>query len=384
MVNVRGRERRPAQRKAAGFVYRERSADAVKKRAERKGGRFDSIFKQSFDSWRPKVGANRIRILPPTWDDFDHYGFRIFVHRFIGPDNSTYLCPSKMLNKKCPICAAVKETRDAGEEEEAKRMSAVEQFVYWVLDRDEKDPSPELTAFSWTMDRDIAKLTIDDRTGKILLIDHPDDGFDLTFDRDGQGMKTRYSAYRIDRESSPISEDEAEQEEVLSLISKNPIPDCLQYYPPDYLQRMLDGTASEKDEDLDEEGAADEDEEETPKRKVKAKADGKGRRDEDEEEEERPRRKARARDDEEEAEDESEDEPAEDESEEEAEEEAPRRKSRRAADDEEEEEEEQPRRKARARDEEEEVEDEPAEDESEDETEEEEEPPRRKAVKRRR
>lgn len=81
--------------KAKGFQYKPRTADQVKGRATRKSSRYDSIFKQGFDSYRPKQGDNLIRYLPPTWDDADHYGYTAFVHRGIGPDNATYLCPDR-------------------------------------------------------------------------------------------------------------------------------------------------------------------------------------------------------------------------------------------------------------------------------------------------
>ena len=45
----------------AGFVYKPRTADQVKNRANRKTSLFDSIFKQGFDTYRPKIGDNLFR-----------------------------------------------------------------------------------------------------------------------------------------------------------------------------------------------------------------------------------------------------------------------------------------------------------------------------------
>src|ERR1700693_6132381 len=98
--------KKKSSEKRSGFSYTPRDPDKVKERAEQTGSRFDSPFIDRFDTFRPKVGDNLIRILPPTWDDHDHYGFDIWVHSYIGPDNGTYLCLNKMQNKPCPICKA--------------------------------------------------------------------------------------------------------------------------------------------------------------------------------------------------------------------------------------------------------------------------------------
>lgn len=248
-----GTTRRPAPaKKAGGFVYHERSVDSVKARAERQGGGFETPYK-NVDLFRPKAGDNRIRILPPTWEPHDHYALQVWVHAYMGQDSSTYLCPYKMLKKKCPICEAQKEAQAAGEADEAKAFAPKEQFVCWVVNRDEdEDAPPQLYAMSWTMDRDIAALCHDKRKGKILMIDHPDKGFDLSFKRQGQGFKTRYFGMAIDRESSPISDDPDKQEEVLAFIQENTIPNLLAYRDYNYLAAVIQGGAEESDPELDE------------------------------------------------------------------------------------------------------------------------------------
>lgn len=251
--------------KAKGFQYKPRTADQVKGRATRKSSRYDSIFKQGFDSYRPKQGDNLIRYLPPTWDDADHYGYTAFVHRGIGPDNATYLCPRKMLNKPCPICEAQKDAKDAGEAEEAAALNVAERIISWVVDRDADDPEkPLIYDTSWTQDRDIVSLCVNERSGEILMIDHPDKGFDVTIKRTGTGMKTKYYGYAVARDDSPIHDSEKVQDEILDYIKENPIPDTLNFYDYDYLKGVLSGNVAAKDEVLDEE-------EEAPAAKAKPK-----------------------------------------------------------------------------------------------------------------
>ena len=245
--------------RSKGFVYKPRTVDQIKERATRKASRFDSIYKQGVDTYRSKIGDNLFRYLPPTWDDADHYGYTIFTHFGIGPDNSTYLCLRKMLNKPCPICEAAKEAKDAGEADEAKALSYSERIVSYILDRDGDDPEkPLVFDQSWTQDRDVVSLCVNERTGEILMIDHPDKGFDVSFKKQGVGLRTKYYGYQIARDDSPIHDSEKVQDEILDYIKENPIPDALNFYDYDYLKGVLSGTVAAKDEVLDK------DEDDTP------------------------------------------------------------------------------------------------------------------------
>jgi hypothetical protein len=313
----RDRDRRPTGKKpsgGSGFKYHPRGEEEVRKRAEQRGGQFDSIFRSGVDRWRPKDGENVIRILPPTWENHEHYGYDIWLHSFVGPDKSTYLCPSKMLNKPCPICNASREAKRAGEEEEAKQLAATKRVAMWVIDRSEESTTPKLFDMSWSMDRDVAALCHNKRTGKVLLIDHPDKGYDISFSRTGKGLNTRYIGMAVDREDSPVMSDEDEQQQVLDYVQENPIPDQLKFYDEAYLENMISGSADEHDKDLDEDG--DDDRPSKPSRKP-------SRRDEEEdveeeaEEEERPRKPSRKPSRRDEDEDPAEDEEVEAEAEEE-------------------------------------------------------------------
>lgn len=300
--------------RSSGFSYKPRSEKNVKDRAEQTGGKFDSIFLPGFDSFRPKVGDNAIRILPPTWEgDHEHYGMDIWVHGFVGPENGSYLCLSKMKNKPCPICDAARETKDAGEAEEAKKLEAKRRVLVWILDRDGEDPDkPILYSMGWTTDRDIAALCHNKKTGKVLLIDHPDEGYDIQFKRKGtKATNTEYYGWQVDRDSSPICDKSKTQEEVLEFITENPLTDVLKYFDGAYLQKVMDGTTEQRDEDADDEeedrprgkrGDDDDEEEEKSSRRSRDADDDdqeeekpRRRRDDDEDEEEKPRERVRAR-----------------------------------------------------------------------------------------
>jgi hypothetical protein len=306
LSSKKGSKSKPGKKKSS-FVYKERDPASVKARAEQTGGRFDSTVKPNVEMFKFEQGDNSFRILPPTWDDHEHYGYDVWVHRNVGADNSAYLCLNKMKGKSCPICALYKELKDDGQDEDAKSIAPTRRVYMWVIDRDAEDDAPKLMDMSWTMDRDVSALCQNKKTGKTLLIDHPDEGYDVTVKRQGTGLKTRYFGISIDREPSPISDDPDVQEGVLEYVQENPIPSVLNFYDAKYLDRILSGTSEEADEDLDEDEEDEDDKKKSKATKRKKPAKGGKRKpaedDEDEEEEEEE-----SDDDESDEDDESEDE----------------------------------------------------------------------------
>jgi len=286
MVNRRENDRDKGRR--PGFVYRKRDPKVVKERAEQQGGNFDSIFKNGVDRFTPAQGSNQIRILPPTWEDHEHYGYDVWVHRDVGADNATYLCLQKMKGKRCPICEAEKELREDGDKDDADKIKAKKSTLVYILERDSKVDTPQVWQMSWTMDKDIAALCQNPKTGKVLVIDHPDHGYDVMFNRTGQKLRTRYSGIAIDRDESPIEESSKAQREILEFITENPLPSVLNYYSAEHLETVLSGTTKDKDDDM-----ADDDDDK-PRKKKRA------REVEDDEEDERPSRRKASRDDDEE------------------------------------------------------------------------------------
>jgi gp32-like DNA binding protein len=300
MVN-RMKNRADRDKGRGGFVYQSRDSKTVKDRATQTGAVFDSIFKSGFDVFKPKGGTNSIRFLPPTWEDPEHFGYDIWVHGYVGSDNSSYLCPNKMKNKPCPICEAQKEAKDAGEDDEAKKLTPRKRTVAWLIERDGDTDMPQLYAMSWTVDRDIAVLCNNEKTGKVLEIDHPEKGYDVSFKRKGDGLKTEYYGFNIDRDDSPIEDKEKKQDEILAYIEENPIPSVLKFYSEDHLRKVIEGTAaSEDDDDKGRRGRRrkdDDDEDDKPRGR------GRGKDDDDDSEDDKPRGRGRGKDDDDDAED---------------------------------------------------------------------------------
>ena len=84
---IRGERQKSSNRGLAGFCY-------VK---------LDLLEREGIGQFRAEEGDNFIRILPPFKDD-EFFGKEVHVHRGVGVDNRTFLCPKKMWDKRCPIC----------------------------------------------------------------------------------------------------------------------------------------------------------------------------------------------------------------------------------------------------------------------------------------
>ena len=269
-----GKDKKRNRKGGRKFAYKSRDSSMAKDRAEKGGGDFDKIFKENIDMFSPAADDNLIRPLPPTWDEAEHYGYDIYVHYGIGADNQAYLCRKKMLNEACPICEASKEAEREGDSEYAKDLKAKQRVAFFLVDRDNEDKGALMWSSPWGFDKDVCKISVDKRTGEVLALDHPEEGYDIEFEKTGAKMRTKYEGIKIARNASELDNDEA-----LDFIAENPIPDTLNFYSYEHIEDVFGGGdgASKKDEEEPEE------EDEKPSRKSKSKS---RRKDSDEDEDE--------------------------------------------------------------------------------------------------
>jgi len=238
------------KKKKGGFKYKKRSAEDWKKRSEQSGYNRRSFVKEEVTLFRPKDGDNLIRILPPTWEDADHYGHELWVHYAIGADGDTFLDRNKMLGEPDPIEEERMQALNDNDKEYADKLSSKKRVAIYLVDRDEEDKGIQMWSMPWSMDADITTLAVDKRTGEVLDIDDPEDGYDVEFTKTGKGIKTQYGAVAIARKSSSLDNDEA-MEDAIEL----PIPEALVYYEYEEIQKAFNagGTAyDDDDEDEDE------------------------------------------------------------------------------------------------------------------------------------
>jgi hypothetical protein len=340
-------------KKRTGFSYKKRSTENLRKRQNQGGGNREGFLKSEFKVWTPKSGTNWVRILPPTWDGAEHYGLDCHVHYNIGLDSSAFICLDAAdefgydSDEPCPCCALRAKESKRGNEKQAEDLRARKRVLVWMIDRDKESEGPQLWPMPWTIDRDLAQRSVHKKSGEVYAIDDPEDGYDISFEREGANQNTKYTAIDIERKPSPLCDDRELEEDWLAAIEENPLPDCVILADADHIEEELSGGYGRKEDKPERSSTAtrrgrrDEDEEDEEERATKRSraASRRGSRDEDDEDDgdERPaRRRSRARD-----EDEDDDE----------EEKPVRRRRSRAADEDEDDEDEKPkRRKTRSRD----------------------------------
>ena len=241
------RKRRDKKRKGKrGFSYHRRSREDWEKRSEQSGFNRRSMFADSVNVFRPKEDDNLIRILPPTFEDADHYGFEIFVHYSIGPDKDSILCRNKMLGEACPVCEERSRALSDNDKEYADKLSPKKRVCVYLLDRDDEDTGLQLWSMPWTLDADVTTLAIDKRSGEVLDIDDPEDGYDIEFTKTGKGMNTKYVGVAIARKSTELDNDQ-----VLEDAVETPLTETLIYLEYDEIDKLFNGGAGMRDDDDD-------------------------------------------------------------------------------------------------------------------------------------
>lgn len=227
---------------SSSYTYRARSPEQARQRSEKGANDFDRLVKPEIKVWKPNDGLNRIRILPPTWPDADHYGKDLYVHYGVGADRGQYLCLNKMLGKPDPIEEERQVARREGDDKYAKDLEAKRRVGIYLIDRDHEREGVQFWAMPWTLDRDIVKVSMDRSTGEVLPIDHPDEGFDVEFEKKGSKDRTEYLGVAIARRSTPLG-----KESWMDFAVENPIPDQLQFFDYDHIAKAFGGGGEQRD-----------------------------------------------------------------------------------------------------------------------------------------
>jgi hypothetical protein len=237
------------------FVYEQRSVEDVEKRVSN-GSKFDRSLKDFVKMFKPVTGKNRVRILPPTWKDPTHYGYDVWSVYNVGPDNQNYLSLSKMGKGKDPVFEEYQKAKSEGREDDAKNLAARRRVMVYVIDRKHEDEGPQVWFMPIGIDKDICAISVDEDTGALINVDSPEDGYDVTFTKEGDKLMTKYTGVAIARTSSPISTNDKLYDEWLDYIVEHPLPSLLNFYSYEHIKAVLNGedTSNEKpvaDDDFD-------------------------------------------------------------------------------------------------------------------------------------
>lgn len=245
---------------AKPFKYRgrERTVEDVTKDSKASSGAFDSYMVQGVAFYKAREGENTIRMLPLSWEDTKKWGLGwyifIDVHYSVGPDESAYLCREKMLGEHCPICAA----KDGLDKEEADKLKPNRRALCWVIDRDNEKAGPQAWSMPLKLFREISTRSVNKRDNTPKYIDDPEEGMDVSFVREGTGKHTDYGTVEIAAPSA-LSDNEKRAARWLEAIQAQPLPDILNFYDDDYLEKVLKGKSKRKARDDDDDDDEDED-----------------------------------------------------------------------------------------------------------------------------
>ena len=123
------------------FDYGKRSKEQLEKRARQFGGLKDGFISDDVKVFTPQKNDNILRILPPTWDGAEHWGYDVWVHYGIGPDNSAYLCLEKMKGEPCALCDERKRAQKAKDstEDYVNKLEPTKRVLMFILDRKNMD-----------------------------------------------------------------------------------------------------------------------------------------------------------------------------------------------------------------------------------------------------
>lgn len=218
------------------FTYQKRGYETAQKRTSQGGTAREGFLSDHVRQYTPKEGSNSVRILPPTWDNPDHYAIDVYVHYGIGADNSAYLCPNKMFGKRCPICEARDRANAKGDKDYADKLKPNKRVLAYVIDRDNESDGIKLWAMPWTVDKDIMIQSTSEKTRELLAIDDPENGYDVNVKREGKAEKTKY-VVSIDRNSSEIDITDAMEK----ILLEHPLPTVLVEYSYEHLEKSFNG-----------------------------------------------------------------------------------------------------------------------------------------------
>jgi len=228
------------------FKYRARTEAQWQKQADQKGFESEGYIKEDFLLYKPAKGDNYIRILPPTWEEPEHYGYIVYVHYQVGPNKAAVLCPRKMKNQHCPLCEAQERAAREGDKELADELNAGKRVLCWIIDLKDREKGPQVYPMPWKTDAAFCKLARDPRTGDTYELDNPDNGHNVSFERVGEGISTKYEAHRIESRPSSVST------QFLEFIEEFPLPSTLIWRDYDEIKRLYEGedaTSSDRKED---------------------------------------------------------------------------------------------------------------------------------------
>ena len=272
--------------------------------------------------FKPVEGKNRINIIPYVIKTKNHplvkkgefsvgdsdYVMDFFIHKSVGPTESSVLCLKSTFGKPCPVCELQAKLRKEGKEDEAKALKPSRRVAYNIEDTKEPGKLKVFETSHYLFEKELIDEARDDEENGFVDFADPEEGKEVKF----RASKTSQGGYEFLEFKSFGFEDR--DEKISSKLLKQAISfdEILTIPTYEEVEKILYGAEDSEDDD--------EDSEDEPKKKSSKKSskedsdddeeeedsDDSGDEendDEEEEEEEKPSKKS-SKDDDEDSEDE--------------------------------------------------------------------------------
>jgi len=146
------------------------------------------------------VGDNFIRIMPPM-DPKGPWAMKVSIHQHIGPDDATFLCLKEMFGKPCAVCELIEAMKSSNADEKSiKVLFPRKRYLMFIYDvQSEATVAKGLLWYDapGQLVDNIAGLSRDKRTRKIIDVCDPVEGRDIEFVRKGSGLNTEYGSFNL-------------------------------------------------------------------------------------------------------------------------------------------------------------------------------------------
>lgn len=163
------------------------------------------------DFFKPKTGKNVLRFLPPAAGK--ETPFEVVHQHYIEMPGSqkavSFTCPRMHKQGRCPACEQAQKLRDTGnpaDYERAGKLMARRRVFANVIDRTDPERGPVIFPFGKTVHEQLLALRGNEESGGDFTDPGPE-GFDITVEKTGEGLKTEYKVFAA-RKNSALGNDE--------------------------------------------------------------------------------------------------------------------------------------------------------------------------------
>lgn len=187
-----------------------------------------------FQTFQPQDGDNSVRIVPPLGDDphASLWGLDVWVYYLNG---KPYLSPQTFdRNARDPVMEKYNKLKQE-DVEAAKAFKGTKRSLTFVLDM-LNDEELKVWAAPTTVIDEILKVAKNRKNGELIPVEDPKDGRVIFFNKAGTGINTKYSAFQLDTEKTPLDDSIADQlvhfKDLLVVPSAEDLDDILADFNP--------------------------------------------------------------------------------------------------------------------------------------------------------